>query len=158
MTQAPPVEHATRGLTTAEATRRLLATGPNALAPPKRVGWWKRLFKQFKSALIYLLLFALAVDLVGWLRAGAKSLPVEALAVAAVLLLNAGLGLLQEYRSERALEELARLGAPKVWVLRDGVFSHLDVSSLVPSDVVRLEAGDRVPADGRAENATSEGT
>jgi Ca2+-transporting ATPase len=154
MTQAPPAEHAARGLSTAEATRRLVEAGPNALAPPERAGWWKRLFKQLKSALVYLLLFALVVDLLSWLRASATGLPVEALAVAAVLLLNAGLGLLQEYRSERALEELARLGAPKAWVLRDGTYSHLDVSSLVVGDVVRLEAGDRVPADGRAENGT----
>jgi len=154
MTQAPPAEHAVRGLSTAEAARRLLEAGPNALAPPERAGWWKRLFKQFKSALIYLLLFALAVDLLSWLRAGSTGLPVEALAVAAILLLNASLGLLQEYRSERALEELARLGAPKAWVLRDGAFARLDVSSLVVGDIVRLDAGDRVPADGRAESAT----
>ncbi|HKO50115.1 MAG TPA: cation-translocating P-type ATPase, partial [Polyangiaceae bacterium] len=134
--------------------QRLLEFGPNALPPAKRAPWWTRLINQFKSALIYLLLFALIVDLLTWARAGANRLPVEALAVAGILLLNAGLGLLQEYRSERALEELAKLGAPKAWVLRDGVLLHLDVSNLVHGDVVRLDAGDRVPADGRAENAT----
>jgi cation transport ATPase len=97
-------------------------------------------------ALIYLLLFALVVDLFTWARAGAARVPIEALAVAAVLLLNVGLGLLQEYRSERALEELARRGAPKAWVLRDGVLSHRDVAGVVVGEVVRLEAGDRVPA------------
>ena len=143
-----------RGLSAVVAARRLLEHGPNALAPPKRAAWWTRLFNQFKSALIYLLLFALVVDLITWARAGATGVPVEALAVAAVLLLNAVLGLLQEYRSERALEELARLGAPKAWVLRDGVLAHVDVKELVVGDVVRLDAGDRVPADGRAESAT----
>jgi len=143
-----------RGLSAADAARRLLEDGPNALAPPARSAWWKRLFNQFKSALIYLLLFALVVDVVAWARAGATGVPVEALAVAAVLLLNAVLGLLQEYRSERALEELTQLGAPKAWVLRDGVLAHVDVKELVVGDVVRLDAGDRVPADGRAENAT----
>jgi len=145
---------AVRGLSTDEAARQLLELGPNALPPPKRPAWWTRLLNQFKNALIYLLLFALVVDLLTWARAGATRLPIEALAVAAVLLLNAGLGLLQEYRSERALEELARLGAPKAWVFRDGVLSHLEVSNLVPGDIVRLDAGDRIPADGRAENAT----
>jgi len=143
-----------RGLSSGDAEQRLQELGPNALGPPKRAPWWKRLFNQFKSALIYLLLFALIVDLITWVRGGATRLPIEALAVAAILLLNAGLGLLQEYRSERALEELARLSAPKAWVLRDGVLSHLDVSVLVIGDVVRLEAGDRVPADGLAQNAT----
>src|SRR6187399_1861018 len=119
-----------RGLSAADAARRLLENGPNALAPAARSAWWKRLFNQFKNALIYLLLFALVVDLIAWARAGATGVPVEALAVAAVLLLNAVLGLLQEYRSERALEELARLGAPKAWVLRDGVLSHVDVKEL----------------------------
>ncbi|HYQ27621.1 MAG TPA: HAD-IC family P-type ATPase, partial [Polyangiaceae bacterium] len=143
-----------RGLSSADAARRLSESGPNALPPPKRPPWWKRFVAQFKSALIYLLLFALVVDLASWLHAGASGVPIEALAVAAILLLNAGLGLLQEYRSERALEELARLGAPKAWVMRDGVLTHSNVASLVVGDVIRLEAGDRVPADGRAENAT----
>lgn len=143
-----------RGLRSVQAAQRLLEFGPNALPPGKRAAWWKRLLDQFKSALIYLLLFALVVDLLTWFHAGAQRVPVEALAVAAVLLLNAGLGLLQEFRSERALEELARLAAPKAWVLRDGVLAQLNVSDLVVGDVVRLEAGDRVPADGRAENAT----
>ena len=143
-----------RGLTTADAERRLVECGPNALTPAKRSRWPRRLLNQFKSALIYLLLFAVVVDLITWARAGGNQIPIEALAVMAILLLNAGLGLLQEYRSERTLEQLARLGAPKAWVMRDGALSHLDVSKLVVGDVVRLDAGDRVPADGRAENAT----
>jgi len=143
-----------RGLSGAEAAQRLQQFGPNALGAPKRTPWWTRLFNQFKSALIYLLLLALVVDLVTWARAGAAGLPIEALAVAAVLLLNAGLGLLQEYRSERALEELARLGAPKAWAFRDGVLSHLEVANLVVGDVVRLDAGDRIPADGCAQHST----
>jgi len=143
-----------RGLSSPEAERLLLELGPNALAKPQHPAWWRRVLDQFKSALIYLLLFALVVDLVTWARAGATRLPIEALAVATILLLNAGLGLLQEYRSERALEELALLSAPKVWVLRDGVLTHLSVSDLVAGDVVRLDAGDRVPADGCAQNGT----
>ena len=143
-----------RGLSSSEAERRLLELGPNALPPPKRAAWWKRLLNQFKSALIYLLLLALLVDLATWFYGGATRVPVEALAVFGVLVLNAGLGLLQEYRSERALDELASLSAPKAWVLRDGVFTHVEVSNLVVGDAVRLEAGDRVPADGRAEAAT----
>ncbi len=103
---------------------------------------------QLKSALIYLLLIALAVDLVAWAIAGAQGVPLEALAILCVILLNAVLGVLQEYRSERALQELRRLGAPRAWVLRGGYFERIDAAAIVPGDVVRLEAGDRVPADG----------
>jgi Ca2+-transporting ATPase len=109
-----------------------------------------RLLTQLDGALIYLLLLALVVDLVGWLLAGAHGTPLEALAILTIVVLNATLGVLQEYRSERALAELSRLGAPKAWALRDGNFYRVDATELVPGDVVRLEAGDRVPADGNA--------
>jgi P-type Ca2+ transporter type 2C len=148
------MKNGTHGLSSVEAARLLAKFGLNALPPAERAPGWRRFLNQFKSALIYLLLFALVVDLVTWLHAGATRVPIEALAVAGVLLLNASLGVLQEFRSERALEELARLGAPKAWVLRDGVLVHLDVSKLVVGDRVRLDAGDRVPADGTADNAT----
>ncbi len=112
-----------------------------------------RLGQQLKSALIYVLLFALFVDVAAWAAAGAHALPLEALAIFGVLLLNAGLGVLQEYRSEQALAELQKLGAPRVWVLRDDSFERIDAVNLVPDDVVRLEAGDRVPADGELREA-----
>jgi len=148
------VKNQSRGLSSDEAKQRLLRAGPNVLPPQQRPGWPRRLLKQFKSALIYLLLLALLFDLASWLHGGARSIPVEALAVFAILVLNAVLGLLQEYRSERALDELASLSSPKVWTFRDGGLKLVDVSELVVGDVVRLEAGDRIPADGRAETAT----
>jgi Ca2+-transporting ATPase len=138
------------GLTHAEAEARRRVFGDNALPAPERPRFFARLLRQFRSALIYLLLFALGLDLSGWLYEGAHGSPVEALAILAVLMLNAGLGVLQEYRSEHALDELARLGSPQVWVRRDGALERLPASTLVPGDVVRLEAGDRVPADGTA--------
>ena len=138
------------GLSAEEARRRLVEIGPNALPAPERPSLAGRLVRQFTSALIYLLLLALAFDLAAWVHDGAHGVPVEALVILAVLVLNAGLGVLQEYRSERALDELAKLGSPRVWVLRDGAFDQHAVSELVPGDLVRLEAGDRVPADGVA--------
>ncbi len=138
------------GLSREEAARRLLELGPNALPAPERPSFFRRLVRQFQSALIYLLLLALGLDLVAWLLEGAHGPPVEALAILAVLALNAGLGVLQEYRSENALDELERLGSPRVWVRRDGTLEQVLAATLVPGDVVRLEAGDRVPADGTA--------
>jgi len=81
--------------------------------------------------------------------------PIEALAILAVLVLNAGLGVLQEYRSESALDELERLGTPHVWVIRDGALSRIEATELVPGDRVRVEAGDRIAADGKAEVSES---
>lgn len=138
------------GLTAQQAREALEKIGPNALPAAKPRSLLTRVMAQLRSALIYVLLFALAVDLLAWLVEGAQGVPLEALAIFAVVLLNAGLGVLQEYRSESALAELQRLGAPRAWVLRDGAFEHIDATSIVPGDVVRLEAGDRIPADGTA--------
>jgi len=143
------------GLTRDEAREKLSQLGPNSLPPARRDTFLQRLVRQLRSALIYLLLFALTFDLAAWLYEGAHGVPVEALAILAVLLLNAGLGVLQEYRSERALDELEKLGEPHVWVTRDGKLERLEASLLVPGDLVRLEAGDRVPADGAALHAES---
>ncbi|HKY36598.1 MAG TPA: HAD-IC family P-type ATPase, partial [Polyangiaceae bacterium] len=143
------------GLTAERARAALARFGPNALPaePPRSLG--ARVVAQLKSALIYLLLVALLVDVAAWIATGAVGIPLEAIAIFGVVVLNAGLGVLQEYRSERALLELQRLGAPRAWVLRDGLFEHLDARDLVPGDVVRLEAGDRVPADGLASQPQS---
>jgi Ca2+-transporting ATPase len=138
-----------RGLTAAEAALRLARHGRNALPEPARAGLWRRLARQFASALIYILLFALAVDLALWLHEGARSVPYEALAIATILVLNAGLGAYQEGKAEAALARLKAMAAPSVWVLRDGALTQAPAGDLVPGDAVRIEAGDRVPADGR---------
>ncbi|WCM39850.1 cation-translocating P-type ATPase [Thermus antranikianii] len=137
-----------RGLTSQEAQKRLVEYGPNALPEKPSEPLWQRFLRQFQSPLIYILLFALAVDLGLWLYEGAHGLPLEALAILAILILNATLGTLQEKRSEEALRRLKALAEPMAWVLRDGRFQHLPSREIVPGDVVRLEAGDRIPADG----------
>lgn len=137
-----------QGLTAREAAERLQRIGPNALPESEPTPWWRRFVGQFASPLIYILLFALAFDLSLWAWDGARGWPVEALAIGVILLGNAALGLYQEARSERALAHLARLAGAQAWVLRDGRFVHVPVRELVPGDVVRLEAGDRLPADG----------
>ncbi|MGE3177655.1 MAG: cation-translocating P-type ATPase, partial [Vicinamibacterales bacterium] len=138
----------THGLSTAEATSRLATTGPNALpeAPPDPL--WRRFARQFESPLIYILLVALIIDLAIWTMEGAGGLAVESVAIACILLLNAGLGVYQEGKAEAALQRLKQLAASLVWVLRDGKLSHVPATQIVPGDVVRVEAGDRIPADG----------
>ena len=136
------------GLSTAEATERLSRVGPNALPEHAPDPLWRRFVRQFRSPLIYILLFALAFDLGLWIYEGAHAWPIEATAIGLILLFNAALGLYQEQRSEAALTRLKALAGAQAWVIRDGHLVRLPSQALVPGDAVRLEAGDRVPADG----------
>jgi Ca2+-transporting ATPase len=136
------------GLSYEAAQARLRQFGPNALPERPPTPLWRRFARQFQSPLIYILLFALVADAAIWLSEGATGLPVESIAIAVILLLNAGLGVYQESKSEAALARLKEMAAPMVWVMRDGMLVHLPSADLVPGDVARIESGDRVPADG----------
>jgi Ca2+-transporting ATPase len=136
------------GLSTADAADLLSRLGPNALPEPPPLRLWRRFLRQFESPLIYILLFALAFDLGLWVFEGAHAWPIEATAISLILLFNAALGLFQERRSEAALTRLKVLAGTRAWVFRDGQLVHLPTDVLVPGDRVRLEAGDRIPADG----------
>jgi Ca2+-transporting ATPase len=141
------------GLSTAEARERLSRVGPNALPEHAPDPLWRRFVRQFQSPLIYILLFALAFDLGLWSYEGADAWPIEATAIGLILLFNAALGLYQEQRSEAALTRLKALAGAQAWVLRDGRLVRLPSHALVPGDAIRLEAGDRVPADGTLTDA-----
>ncbi len=138
-----------RGLSQDEAARRLRTSGPNELPQAKATSVWNWFFRQFKSALIYILLTAIALDLALWVRDGATSIPFEVIAIALILLLNAALGAYQESKAEAALDRLKALAIPYVWVVRDDGLVTVVASQLVVGDFVRIEAGDRVPSDGR---------
>ena len=137
------------GLTSAEARELLRMHGPNALPEPARVTFWRRIVRQLRSPMIAILLFAVAFDVIVWFVDHFEGWPVEGTVISAVLVLNAGLGALQEFRSEQALAMLRVLTAPVAWVFRDGNMLAIPSRDLVPGDVVRVEAGDRIPADGR---------
>jgi Ca2+-transporting ATPase len=136
------------GLSTTEAIARLATAGPNALPEPEPDPLWRRFARQFESPLIYILLVALMIDLGIWALEGAEGLAIESMAIAGILLFNAGLGVYQERKAEAALQRLKQLAASLVWALRDGKLAHVPATELVPGDVVRVEAGDRIPADG----------
>jgi Ca2+-transporting ATPase len=138
-----------QGLSTIEARDRLQRFGPNALPEKRPTSLLKRFLRQFQSPLIYILLFALVVDAAVWFLEGASGLPAESLAIAVILLLNAALGVYQESKAETALARLKALATSFVWVMRDGKLTHLPSAQLVPGDVVRVEAGDRIQADGK---------
>jgi Ca2+-transporting ATPase len=105
-----------RGLSQLAARRRLAEDGLNALPEAKAIGLGRRLLAQFKSALIYILLFALALDFALWLHEGARQIPYDALAIGVILILNAGLGAYQEAKAEEALAGLKALAVPSIWV------------------------------------------
>jgi Ca2+-transporting ATPase len=143
-----PCDRPGLGLSSADAAERLAIVGPNALPEQGPKPIWRRFVRQFESPLIYVLLFALAFDLGLWLVEGASDWPIEAIAIALILIFNATLGLYQEQRSEEALARLKALAGAHAWVFRDGCLVRRSTRELVPGDVVRLEAGDRIVADG----------
>jgi Ca2+-transporting ATPase len=137
------------GLSEAEARHRLITHGPNALPEAKSISHWRRILSQFNSPLIYILLFALALDLALWLHEGAHQIPFESVAIGLILIINAGLGAYQEGKAEEALARLKALAAPSAWVKRGGTLIQIPAIELVPGDIARIEAGERVMADGR---------
>ena len=137
-----------RGLSAAKAAELLAQYGLNALPEARPITLLQRLVRQFRSPLIYILLVALLIDIGIWMSEGATGVPVESWAIALILVLNAGLGVYQESKAEAALARLKKLATSLVWVMRDGKLQHLAGTELVPGDVVRVEAGDRIPADG----------
>jgi len=131
-----------RGLSAGEAEGRLARNGPNRLAekPPRSA--WLRLSDQFKSTLILILIAAAALAyVVGDLK--------DAVVILVVVVLNALLGFYQENRAEQSLAALKKMLATQARVRRDGHPAEMDAEALVPGDIVLLEAGDKVPADGR---------
>jgi Ca2+-transporting ATPase len=135
------------GLTTAEAARRLVEHGSNDLPQAQPLPLWRRFARQFKSPLIYVLLFAFVFDFAVWFYERWEGWPIEGFVIAGVLLLNAGLGTFQEHRSEQALAQLKALTSSVVWTTRDGRLVQVPSRDLVPGDVIRIEMGERVPAD-----------
>ena len=138
----------TTGLSAADAAERLARLGPNTIPERASDPGWRQFLRQFNSPLIFILLFALAFDVGLWAYDGAHGWPIEATAIGLILLFNAALGLYQEQRSEAALARLKVLSGAQAWVLRDGEFVRLPARDVVPGDWLRLEAGDRVAADG----------
>lgn len=130
------------GLTATEAARRLAEVGPNELPREGATPRWKLFLAQFASPMIWLLLAAAVL-------AFALGEVVDAVAIAAILLINAVVGFLQEARAEAAVLALRSLTAPRARVLREGHAQVIPAAEVVPGDLLLLEAGDVVAADAR---------
>ncbi len=147
--------HAQRGLSVEEANLRLKKYGPNKLAEKKKKTNLARFLDQFKDVMILILIAAAAVSFVIACMEGDAMEFFEPALILLIVALNAFLGVMQESKAEKALDALKSLSAPHARVIRDGEERVVDAAALVPGDIIRLEAGDFIPADARLLRSTS---
>jgi len=140
------------GLSSEEAEKRLREYGPNILQEKKRTGPFQIFLRQFQDVFVLMLLAAIVISLLSVFMKGAEATLedyADAITIAIIVLLNASVGFVQEYRSERAMEALREYAAPRARVLRDGREKIIPAEEVVPGDILLLESGDRIAADGR---------
>jgi Ca2+-transporting ATPase len=138
-----------QGLCEDEARSRLKEYGPNELAADDIVPGWKRFLAQFQDWLVILLLVATGISAALWAFERDAPLPYEAIAILAVVLLNATMGFIQESRAEAAVAALRSMSAGQATVIRGGERHSLPAADLVRGDVIVVEEGDTIPADAR---------
>jgi P-type Ca2+ transporter type 2C len=143
------------GLTEEEARARLQRYGRNELVAQKTVPAWRKFLAQFQDALVILLLVATAVSAGLWVYERDTPLPWEAIAILAVVLLNAAMGYIQESRAESAVAALRQMSAAHANVIRDGQRRSVGAAEVVPGDIILIEEGDTIPADARLLHSTS---
>ena len=129
-----------RGLTNAEVEKALMENGPNILKNKKKVSYFKIFFEQFNDFIIWVLIAATALSAF----IGEKA---DAITIIIIVVMNALLGFIQEYKTEKSLEALKNLAAPTAKVIRNDEIKVINAEFLVPKDLIILESGDRIPAD-----------
>jgi len=137
------------GLAADEVIERLHQLGPNILDQPRRLWWLPMLARQFVNFFSLLLDLAAAICFVADTIQPGEHMDVLGMALLSVSILNSLFSFVQEYRAERAMEELNKLLPKRVVVLRGGETAEVDAENVVPGDVLMMRAGDRVPADAR---------
>ncbi len=130
------------GLSSEEATARIDRFGLNELEEKRRKSPLTMLFEQFKETMVIILIIAAVIS-------GFLGKEIETIAIAAIVILFAFLGFVQEYRAEKAMAALKKLTVPLVKVIRDGSVNEISAKLLVPGDIILMEAGNIVPADVR---------
>ncbi|CDE23922.1 putative calcium-translocating P-type ATPase PMCA-type [Amedibacillus dolichus CAG:375] len=138
-----------QGLRSEQVKSKQAQFGRNQLVEKKKKTNWQRFVDQFKDTMIIILLIAAAVSFGIAMVEGDIAEFFEPALILLIVILNAIMGVLQESKAEKALDALKSLSAPHARVLRDGVESVIDAAELVPGDIIKLEAGDFVPADAR---------
>jgi P-type Ca2+ transporter type 2C len=137
------------GLTEGDARKRLERFGRNELAAKPPVPAWRRFLAQFQDVLVILLLVATAISTALWMLERDAALPYEAIAIFAVVLLNAAMGYAQESRAEAAVAALRAMSAADATVIREAERRTIAASDIVPGDIILIEEGDTIPADAR---------
>ena len=140
---------AERGLSQREARDRLDRYGRNQLTTERPIPAWRKFLSQFRDVLVGLLLIATAISAGLWLYERESALPYEAMAIFAVVLLNAVMGYVQQSRAEQAVAALRQMSAADAHVIREGARQTVPATELVPGDVILVEEGDTIPADAR---------
>lgn len=138
-----------RGLTPAEAQRRLVQYGPNCIDRISSRPVWLRFLRQFRNWHVYLLFVATCISLVVWTMEHSEGWPFEALAIASILLLNAMIGFFQEEKANQAINALRQRTPALASVCRGGILEIIEAHLLVPGDLLVLREGDRIAADAR---------
>jgi len=128
------------GLSSTEVKKRLNEIGPNQLEEKKGRTPLKMLLEQFKNVLVLILLISALVSFI----LGEVS---DSIMIAAILILNATLGVVQEYKAEKSLAALKKMTTPNALAIREGKQTKIETTQLVPGDLVLLESGDHIPAD-----------
>jgi Ca2+-transporting ATPase len=141
------LEASREGLSTAQAAERLARYGANRLELAAGRSRLRILWDQFSNVMLIMLLAVAAVSAA--VAVVEQKFPKDAIAIVLIVILNAVLGYLQESRAQQALQALRQMAQPMVQARRDGQWQRLSSEELVPGDLIRLEAGDRVPADAR---------
>jgi len=139
---------AATGLSATEAAQRLTADGPNELKEGKRISPWQIFLGQFKSLIVWILIVAGIIS-------GVLGETVDAIAILAIVVLNAVIGFYQEHSAEKSIAALKKMAAPQAKVWRDGAIKAVPAAEIVTGDVLELEAGDLVAADARLLTAAS---
>lgn len=130
------------GLATSEVQNRLHQFGYNEMEDTRTTVWWKRFFAQFQDFMVLVLMAATLIS--AFLGEYA-----DAVTILAIVIINAILGFMQEYRAEQSMQALKKLAAPTARVMRNGTLQQIPARELVPGDMLILEAGDKLAADGR---------
>lgn len=143
------------GLSSAQVQARLSRDGPNELRTQPVKPAWQYFLRQFQDPLVYLLLVAVVINLVGWWLMGGHDWPVDAMVITLIVLANAFLGFFQETRSQRAVATLAKLTQSSSSVIRDGALERVPSHQLVVGDLLVVSEGDSVGADARLVQANA---
>jgi len=144
-----------RGLNTAQVEALRQTHGYNKLSEKKKKTALQRFFDQFKDAMIIILIAAAVISFVVAVVEGNPKEFFEPVLILLIVILNAVMGVLQESKAEKALDALKSMSAPHARVIRDGEERIIDAAELVPGDIIKLEAGDFIPADARLLHSVS---